>query len=53
MRLQNISSVTEANQWLEHVMTDFNHRFSRPAKYPEDLHRPVTHNSQKLNDIFA
>lgn len=36
MRLQNISSVTEANQWIEHFMSDFNRRFSRPAKYPKD-----------------
>ncbi|PKS23106.1 hypothetical protein CX680_30490, partial [Klebsiella pneumoniae] len=30
MRLQNISSVAEANQWIEHFMSDFNRRFSRP-----------------------
>lgn len=53
MRLQNICSVAEANRWLEHFMSDFNHRFSRPAKYPKDLHRPVTQSPQDLNDIFA
>ncbi|HDG9776754.1 TPA: hypothetical protein PGG59_005225 [Raoultella planticola] len=53
MRLQNISSVAEASQWIELFMSDFNRRFSRPAKYPKDLHRPVTQNPQELNDIFA
>ncbi len=53
MRLQNISSVAEANQWIEHFMSDFNRRFSRPAKYPKDLHRPVTQSPLELNDIFA
>lgn len=53
MRLQNISSVAEANQWIEHFMSDFNRRFSRPAKYPKDLHRAVTQSPLELNDIFA
>ncbi|MDV1096567.1 ISNCY family transposase, partial [Raoultella ornithinolytica] len=53
MRLQNISSVAEANQWIEHFMSDFNRRFSRPAKYPKDLHRVVTQSPLELNDIFA
>lgn len=48
MRLQNISSVAEANQWIEHFMSDFNRRFSRPAKYPKDLHRPVTQSPQVM-----
>jgi hypothetical protein len=53
MRLQNISSVAEANQWIEHFMSDFNRLFSRPAKYPKDLHRAVTQSPLELNDIFA
>lgn len=53
MRLQNICSVAEANQWLQHFISDFNRRFSRPAKYPKDLHRPVTQSPLELNDIFA
>ncbi|EDV9699808.1 hypothetical protein VS29_004719, partial [Salmonella enterica subsp. enterica serovar Salford] len=53
MRLQNICSIAQANQWLENFMSDFNRRFSRPAKYPKDLHRPVTQSPQELNDIFA
>jgi hypothetical protein len=34
-------------------MSDFNRRFSRPAKYPKDLHRAVTQSPLELNDIFA
>lgn len=34
-------------------MSNFNRLFSRPAKYPKELHRPVTKSSQVLNDIFA
>ncbi|EGC4270901.1 hypothetical protein JNC30_004684 [Salmonella enterica] len=53
MRLQHTSSIAQANQWLENFMPNFNRRFSRPAKYPKDLHRPVTQSPQELNDIFA
>lgn len=53
MRLENISSITEANHWLATFVADFNQRFSRPAKYPKDLHRPVTETKTELNDIFA
>ncbi|EPP4622738.1 ISNCY family transposase [Escherichia albertii] len=53
MRLQNICSIAQANQWIENFMSDFNRRFSRPAKYPKDLHRPVIQCSQELDDIFA
>lgn len=53
MRLENISSITEANHWLATFIADFNQRFSCPAKYPKDLHRPVTETQTELNDIFA
>ncbi|HHL9303720.1 TPA: ISNCY family transposase, partial [Escherichia coli] len=51
MRLQNICSIAQANQWIENFISDFNRRFSRPAKYPKDLHRPVIQCSQELDDI--
>lgn len=53
MRLQNICSIAQANQWIENFMSDFNRLFSRPAKYPKDLHRPVIQCSQEVDDIFA
>lgn len=41
MRLEVINSIEAANAWLETFIDDFNRRFARPAKYPENLHRPV------------
>lgn len=34
-------------------IADFNSRFSRPAKFPKDLHRPVQESPDELRDIFA
>jgi len=53
MRLECISSIEEANTWLENFITDFNRRFSRAAQYPKDLHRPVTEADSELDDILA
>ncbi len=53
MRLQNICSIAQANQWIENFMSDFNRWCSRPAKYPKDLRRPVIQCPQELDDIFA
>ncbi|STM95800.1 transposase [Escherichia coli] len=53
MHLQNICSIAQANQWIENFISDFNRRFSQPAKYPKDLHRPIIQSPQELDDIFA
>ncbi|HGR5014944.1 TPA: ISNCY family transposase, partial [Klebsiella pneumoniae] len=53
MRLEGISSIEDANAWLDSFIIDFNRRFARPAKYPKDLHRPVLESSEDLDDIFA
>ncbi|HDK6784551.1 TPA: ISNCY family transposase [Klebsiella variicola] len=42
MRLEGICSIEAANAWLDTFIADFNRRFARPAKYPKDLHRPVS-----------
>ncbi|HGO5518851.1 TPA: transposase, partial [Klebsiella michiganensis] len=34
-------------------IADFNRRFSRPARFPKDLHRPVQESPGELRDIFA
>lgn len=34
-------------------ISNFNRHFSRPAKYPKNLHRSVTDADGELNDIFA
>ncbi|SQC92220.1 Integrase core domain [Cedecea neteri] len=35
MRLEGISSIEDANAWLDSFIIDFNRRFARPAKYPK------------------
>lgn len=52
-RLPVISTIEDANAWLESFIADFNRRFARPAKFPKDLHRPVTETQEELKDIFA
>jgi transposase len=42
MRLKNISSMEEANNYLPTFIEDFNNRFSKIAKNPSDAHKPVT-----------
>jgi hypothetical protein len=41
MRLESISSIEEANVWLDSFILDFNRRFAKAPKYPKNLHRPV------------
>ena len=41
MRLNKISSIEEANAWLETFIVNFNQRFAKTPKYPKNLHRPV------------
>ncbi|HDZ2903436.1 TPA: helix-turn-helix domain-containing protein [Klebsiella pneumoniae] len=53
MRLEGICSIEAANAWLDTFIADFNRRFARPAKYPKDLHRPVSESNEELDDIFA
>lgn len=53
MRLHNIRSMSEANRWVAGFIDDFNRRFSRPPKYPKDLHRPANLAPEELDDIFA
>ncbi|HAJ7194762.1 TPA: ISNCY family transposase, partial [Escherichia coli] len=51
--LQSIFSISQSNQWIMNFMSDFNCRFSRPAKYTKDLYLPIIHGTQELDDIFA
>ncbi len=53
MRLEGISSIEEANAWLETFVNDFNQRFARAPRYPKNLHRPVTENPEEIDDIFS
>lgn len=53
MRLHGIDNISQANAWLPYFILDFNRRFSRPANYPKDMHRPVLETTDKLDDIFS
>jgi hypothetical protein len=53
MRLESISSIEEANVWLDSFILDFNRRFAKAPKYPKNLHRPVNEQPAELDDIFA
>lgn len=53
MRLESISSIEEANAWLEGFVSDFNRRFASAPRYPKNLHRPVTEYREEIDDIFS
>lgn len=53
MRLEGVTGIEAANAWLATFIADFNRRFSRPARFPKDLHRPVQESPDELRDIFA
>jgi transposase len=52
MRLAGISSLEEANRFLEGYLPVYNQHFMRAPLRPQDLHRPVP-NSLNLDDIFC
>ncbi len=52
LRLAGVRSRDEANRFLESYWPIHNRRFARPAKRPEDLHRPLS-KGRDLRDIFC
>lgn len=52
MRLRNISSITEANDYVEEFMEDYNRRFAKNPRHDFDVHRPLEVNDI-LDDIFT
>lgn len=53
MRLEGISSIEDANAWVETFISDFNRRFARSPRNPKNRHRPVTESTGDLDDMFA
>ncbi|MDD1780681.1 ISNCY family transposase [Enterovibrio sp. ZSDZ35] len=53
MRLQGISNIEDANEWLPYFIADFNKRFAKAAKFPKDMHRKVQQTAEELDDIFS
>jgi hypothetical protein len=52
MRLEGISSIGQANAWIDGFVEFYNARFSKPPSVPVDVHRPVMH-YENLDDIFT
>jgi hypothetical protein len=52
LRLAGVRSRDEANRFLESYWPILNRRFARPAKRPDDLHRPLP-KGLELRDIFC
>jgi len=53
MRLQRIHTPEAANAWVSTFIEDYNQRFGKPAKSPEDGHRPVLHTDDEQAQIFS
>ncbi len=53
MRLENISSIEEANAWLPCFIEQFNQKFGKCARNSKNLHRPLTESQSELDDIFT
>lgn len=52
MRLVGISSIADANSWIDTFVEGYNMRFSKPPAVPFNAHRPVM-DFEDLEDIFT
>jgi len=53
-RLNNISSISDANAFMPTFIEDYNRRFAKPAQSPENKHLSLTDGQRlSLEDIFA
>lgn len=52
MRLASISTLEDANRFLEEYLPGFNAQFEHEPRQPEDLHRPLP-KTLKLEEIFC
>lgn len=52
LRLQNISTIDDANRWSEGFIEDYNRRFEQAPRQPMNLHRALT-KSDDLSLILA
>ena len=53
MRLLNISSIEEGNNYLPEFITKGNDRFAVKAQDPQDAHPPLQHNIDSLYRILS
>ena len=52
MRLEGISTIDEANAWIDTFVDQYNARFAKPPRLPHDVHRPVQP-FENLEDTFT
>ncbi|MGB9150651.1 MAG: ISNCY family transposase, partial [Burkholderiales bacterium] len=52
MRLRDISSIQDANQYAPAFIKDYNQRFAKPPLHPHDAHRPMR-TDENLELIFT
>jgi hypothetical protein len=52
MRLEGISSMDQANAWIDEFVEGYNARFSKPPSVAVNLHRPLM-DYEDLDDIFT
>ena len=53
LRLQNISTIKEANQYLPTYMKQYNQKFGVEPRSSTDAHRKVLHNETEINQILS
>lgn len=53
LRLQGIDDIETANQFLPHFIKEYNKRFAKASKSPEDAHRKNLHNETELKQILS
>jgi len=52
MRLEGISSIPEANAWIDSFLETYNARFSKPPALPINVHRPLM-DYENIDDTFT
>ncbi len=53
LRLQNISTIEEANQYLPSYIKQYNRKFGVEARSPINAHRKVLHNETEVKQILS
>ena len=53
MRLRGISDIEAANAALPEYLEQHNRQFAKPAREPQDVHRPVAYTRAELEVIFS
>jgi hypothetical protein len=52
MRLEGISTINDANSWIDHFVEIYNARFSKAPALPVNVHHPLM-DYENLDDTFT